>query len=81
MRETAMCDFGFDADEFNQPRADHHYDDKDGRSKRLAEQLTHYLHRYRYTAREYEADTALQYSRIRHYDAGVGRWLADQSGS
>jgi hypothetical protein len=81
MRETTMRDFGFDADEFNQPRADQHYHDRDGRSKRLTEQLTDYLHRYRYSAREYEADTALQYSTIRHYDTGVGRWLADQSGS
>jgi hypothetical protein len=76
-----MRDLGFDADEFNQPRADQQYGDKDCLGQRLTEQLTEYLHRYRYSAREYEADTALQYSRNRHYDAGVGRWLADQSGS
>jgi hypothetical protein len=81
MREIAMRELGFDADQPNQLRADQQYDDKDGLSKRLTEQLADYLHRYRHTAREYEADMVMQYSRIRHYDASVGRWLADQSGS
>jgi hypothetical protein len=81
MREITMRAFGADADGLDQPTAEQHYGHKDGRSKPLTEQLTGYLHRYRYTAREYEADTALQYSRIRHCDPGVGRWLADQSGS
>jgi hypothetical protein len=76
-----MRNFGFVADEFNQPTAEQQYGDKDGLSKLLTAHLTEYLHRYRFTAREFEADTALQYSRIRHYHAGVGPWLADQSGS
>jgi RHS repeat-associated protein len=31
----------------------------------------------KYTAREYDADTGLQYNRARWYDAKVGRWLSE----
>jgi RHS repeat-associated protein len=31
----------------------------------------------KYTAREYDADTGLQYNRARWYDNSVGRWLSE----
>jgi len=32
--------------------------------------------RYKWTAREYDVETALQYNRARYYDAATGRWIS-----
>jgi RHS repeat-associated protein len=32
--------------------------------------------RYKYTGREYDSETGLQYNRARYYDAGTGRWTS-----
>jgi RHS repeat-associated protein len=33
--------------------------------------------RYKYTAREYDSETGLQYNRARYYDATIGRWTSE----
>jgi RHS repeat-associated protein len=35
-----------------------------------------YGDRYKWTGREYDADTGLQYNRARYYDSKTGRWLS-----
>src|SRR5262249_3235244 len=33
--------------------------------------------RYKFTAREYDAETKLQYNRARYYDPKIGRWIGE----
>lgn len=33
--------------------------------------------RWRYTGREFEAETGLQYNRARYYDPAIGRWISE----
>jgi RHS repeat-associated protein len=36
-----------------------------------------YGDRYKYTGREYDSTSQLQYSRARYYDGSTGRWLSE----
>jgi RHS repeat-associated protein len=36
-----------------------------------------FLNPYRYTARDYDPETGLQYSRARYYDEAVGRFISE----
>ncbi len=47
----------------------------DGYGNVTSESDALYGGRYKYTGREYDAETGLQYNRRRYYDAGIGGWI------
>src|SRR5262249_40888570 len=41
----------------------------------VTDTVSSYGDRYKYTAREWDGNTGLQYNRARYYDSRIGRWI------
>src|SRR5205807_1429900 len=48
----------------------------DGFGNVLSESNAGFGDRYRWTGREFDPETGLQYNRTRYYDPAIGRWLS-----
>ena len=48
----------------------------DGYGNVLAETNPSFGDRYKFTAREFDSATGLQYNRARYYDPAIGRWTS-----